>query len=170
MPLPISEINAAITVTKFLASYNSYRRDKRKEDDLSIRRRLMDVAAGMRSHLLNAQENVEWQLASRIQEAVDQLDIFRNELRLAETGHKYPFFSPQKSVGVKALKKLVEYDASLVTGMEQASDAARQLEYAVAKGEDEAAITTHTGLVKSHITRLRGEFGKRIEYIKVLGK
>ncbi len=164
--LQISEINAAITVTRFIASYNSYRRDKRREDDLAVRRRLMDVAANIRAHLLNAMDNVDWQVAAKIQETIDQVDVLNNELRIAETGHKYPFFSPQKSVKVKALKKLVEYDASLITGMEQAADAARQLEYAAARGDEAGAITTHAGLVRSNITRLREEFKKRIEFIK----
>jgi len=166
MVLPIPEINAAITVTKFITSYNSYRRDKRKEDDLAIRKRLIDVAGNIRSHLRNAMEGVDWEVAARVQETIDRLDVFNNEIRVAETGHKYPFFSPQKSVKVKALKKLVEYDETLVTGMEQAAEAARQLEYAAARGDEASAITTNAGLVKSHITRLQEEFKKRGEYIR----
>jgi len=88
---------------------------------------------------------------------------------MAETGHKYPFFSIQRSVSSRSLKSLIKFDHQLIKTMENALEAISVLEKAVAQGEEESA---DPGLrtIKEYLTSAQGDFDNRIAIMKRVEK
>lgn len=164
----VSEVTAAVRLGVFVANYNSYRYGKRKEDDMAIRRRIMEEVDKAKEHCLNMLElayrtnNVAVEM--ELKGVMDNLDLFRNEVQLAEVGYKYPFFSEQKSTKMKQLKKLVEYDATILETTHQATQQITLVEQAMASGGSEALPGIRHA--KGAITSARDVFRNRIAIIK----
>ena len=161
----VSEVTAAVRVAVFIANYNSYRYGKRKEDDLAIRRRIMEEVEKGRQHNLNLLENAyranNPTLENEAKGLMDNLDLFKNEVHLAEVGHKYPFFSQQKSTKFKNLKKLVEYDATILEEAAKATSQLAELELVV---DDDPLPGMRAA--KMAVTSARNAFKDRIALIK----
>lgn len=165
----ITLINTALSSAKILGGYSGYKFGRRKEDDMAVRRKLMIQLDTLREHLLNIMEdgNLDTRIAS--QKVVDVLDVFRNDIELAETGHKYPFFSIQRSASGRILKSLVKYDHQMIRQLDSALEATSVLEKAVSQGEQE---TADPGLrtIKGFLTTARGTFDNRIAILKKVEK
>ena len=100
---------------------------------------------------------------------IDVVDLFRNDIELAETGHKYPFFSIQRSASAGVLKQLVKYDHQLIAQLDSAVAATTVLEKAIAVGSMESG---DAGLrtIKGFLSTARGFFENRIAILKKVEK
>lgn len=165
----ITLINTALSSAKIIGGYSGYRFGRRKEDDMAVRRKLMVQLDTLREHLINIMEDGDLDTRIATQKVVDVVDLFRNDIEMAETGHKFPFFSIQRSASAGVLKSLVKYDHQLITQLESAMEAITVLEKAVTVGEmgsAEAGLRT----IKGFLTSARGFFENRIAIIKKVEK
>ena len=167
----IQGVSATARVGLFIARYNAYRFDSRKEDDRSLRRCLMERLNSARDHATNvldyAQRADNRDLRHQIKQIIDAIDIFKNDSNLAETGHKRPFFSSKSAASVGSLKRLVELDAAVLEETERITKALGELEKAIAAGEE--GVVSASGNIRSAVTATHNHFSKRIHYIKGFG-
>jgi len=165
----ITLINTALSSAKIIGGYSGYKFGRRKEDDMAIRRKLMIQIDEIRQHLLNIMEDGNLDTRIAAQKVIDVMDVFRNNIEMAETGHKYPFFSIQRSISSRSLKSLIKYDHQLISQLKNAIEATSVLEKAVAQGELESA---DPGLrtIKGFLTSAQGDFANRIAIMKKVEK
>ena len=170
----LDPVNSAAIIARvgfFLSRYNSYKFDKRKEDDASIRKwiatnlestKTLSMGIMEKSHRSNNRE-----LTHTMNQIMDQIDMFKNDAYMAESGVKGSFFSSRSAASSTSLKKLIEYDAIILEEINKAREAISSLQKAVAaseKGAEEAAVNIHAYLARSH-----SKFRDRIKYIKGFG-
>lgn len=170
----LDPVNSAAIIARvgfFLSRYNSYNFEKRKEDDSSVRKwiatnldsgKILAMGIMEKSH-----RNSNRDLTHTMNQIIDQIDTFKNDAYMAESGVKGSFFSSRSAASSTSLKKLIEYDALILEEINKAREALSSLQKAVAASEDgveHAAIDIHAYLSNSH-----GKFRDRIKYIKGFG-
>ena len=164
----ITGVTAAARITMFIANYQNYRYDKRKEDDAALRRWLMDRLNGCREHTLNLMEMAyradNTTIEGETKQILDALDLFKNEVHLAEAGQRLPFFTAGSSTSIKGLKKLLEFDAELLEEVDRVSKAIAELELAIGAGEE--GILKSVLMIKTGVSKARNHFRDRIQFIK----
>ncbi len=164
----VSEVTAVARIVVFIANYNSYRYGKRKEDDLAVRRRIMEEVEKGRQHCLNLLETAyrtnNMAVEGELKGLRDNLDLFKNEVHLAEVGHKYPFFSEQRSTKMKSMKKLVQYDATILEEAAKTTQQLADLELELASGEGNPLAGVRAA--KGSVATARGAFRDRLAFIK----
>jgi hypothetical protein len=165
----ITLINTALSSAKLIGGYSGYRFGRRKEDDMAVRRKLMIQLDTLRDHLINVMEDGDLDTRISSQKVIDVVDMFRNDIEIAETGHKYPFFSIQRSTSAGILKQLVKYDHQLISQLDSAIEATTVLEKAIAVGNMESG---DAGLrtIKGFLSTARGFFENRIAIIQKVEK
>lgn len=165
----ITLINTALSSAKIIGGYSGYKFGRRKEDDMAVRRKLTIQLDTLREHLLNIMEDGDLDTRIASQKVVDVVDLFRNDVEMAETGHKYPFFSIQRSASGRILKSLIKYDHQMIAQLDSAMEAVAVLERAISQGEQESA---DPGLrtIKGYLTTARGTFENRIAIMKKVEK
>ena len=166
---PLSLINTALSSARLAGNYSGYKSGRRKEDDLMIRRKLMSQLDTMRDHLINIMEDSDLGDRIEVQKLIDVLDTFRNEIELAETGHKYPFFSHQRGLSRGVLKSLIKYDHEMIKQLEAALEATSILEKSLVH-EDSGSPSPGLRTIKEYITTSRGQFDNRVSVIKNIRK
>ena len=165
----ITLINTALSSAKLIGGYSGYKFGRRKEDDMAIRKKLMFQLDELRNHLLNIMEDGDLDVRMEVQKVIDVMDVFKNNIEMAETGHKYPFFSIQRSVSSRMLKQLIKFDHQLIGVLDNALEAIAVLEKALAQGEqDTAAPGLRT--IKSYLTSAQGDFANRTAIMKKVEK
>ena len=102
-----------------------------------------------------------------IKGALDELDLFTTEVDLSETGHKYPFFSPQVSITKAAQQKLVDFDSSLLTNMQNVTIATKKISDLMLD-DKKIDLRRESKKVKNYITASRNAYRDRIELIRRL--
>jgi hypothetical protein len=101
-----------------------------------------------------------------VRKAQDQLDVFSDEVDLAESGHKYSFFSAQRSISGGMIKQLTKFDASIIDLMNQLVKAAARVQTKYLGKDSSLSTVKELRKIKQYITTARNEFTNRIEYIK----
>ena len=161
-----------LQVQRTISSYSGYKGSRRKEDDLAIRRRVLEEIDKAREVLTDiledAYSDADMKTQQEVRKAQDQLDIFSDEVDLAESGHKYSFFSPQRSVGGGMIKQLTKFDASIIDLMNQLVKAAARVQTKYLGKDSSLVAVKELRKIKQYITTARNEFSNRIEYIKKL--
>ena len=165
--------NAVKVIASSIASigskYSGYKLDKRKEDDLAVRKKLMDEIGKSRGHLMNIVEeshnSKDEDTTNAAKKTIDELDLLLNDINLSETGHKYPFFAGQKSINIKSLEKLIEHDKKLINSIENITEASKKLELAIIdkEGKDTAWELKR---VRQYVTTCRDEYKDRRDCIR----
>lgn len=114
-------------VQGILGTYYGYVEGKRKEDDLAVKQKVMDEIQKSRLNLTNILEEFDEKgdpnAVENTKRVIDELDMFRTDVDLSEAGHRYPFFSIQKTANKHQIEKLVDFDKSLITTMENVAKA-----------------------------------------------
>ncbi len=158
-----------IIVTGLIKAYTGYKRDSRKEDDLAVRRRLMSEITKSKENIKNiieeAYEMRDMRGSQAVKGALDELDVFSTEVDLSETGHKYPFFSAQVSITKKAQKKLIDFDSSLLTNMQNVTIASNKIADMMLD-EKKLNLRREAKKLKNYITKARNAYRDRIELIR----
>jgi len=94
----------------------------------------------------------------------DNLDLFKNEVHLAEVGHKYPFFSEQRSAKMKSMKKLVAHDATILEETARCTQKLSEMELELASGQGNPLAGVREA--KMAVATARGAFRDRLAFIK----
>lgn len=165
----ITLINTALSTARILGGYSGYKRGRRKEDDQAIRRKLIIQLDTLRDHTINIMEDGDLDTRIEAQKLIDMIDMFKNDIEITETGHKYPFFSIQRSITGSALKALIKYDKQIIDQLDNAKEAISVLEKALAQGEQESAVPGMR-TIKRYLTDARGQFENRISIMKKVEK
>jgi hypothetical protein len=156
-------------VGQILGAYYGYVEGKRKEDDLAIKRKIMDEIKKSRSNLTNIMEEFNDQRNSKAVEAakgvIDELDIFNTDVDLSEAGHRYPFFSIQNTANKSQLEKLVEFDRSLITTMENVAKATEVMNNRILDDQLPNA-DRELKKIKQYVTSCRNYYKDRRDFIK----
>lgn len=161
-----------LQVQRSISSYSGYKGSRRKEDDLAIKRRVLEEIDKAREVLTDILEDAyndgDTKTQQEIRKAQDQLDIFSDEVDLAEMGHKYSFFSPQKSISGGMIKELTKFDASIIDLMNQLVKGSSRVQTKYLGKDSSLEAVKELRKIKQYITTARNEFKNRIELIKKL--
>ena len=167
----IDGLSVTARVGFFISRYCAYRFDSRKEDDASIRKWLGTKLETARSRATGAMRLAssknDAETATRINEIIDELDLFKNDALLAETGVRGKFFSSKSAASVGSLKRLIEYDAKILERVEKGAKAIEALEEALASDENGAAKGATR--IRVAFSSAHGDFRERVKYIRGLG-
>ena len=163
-------LSLAITLGKVIAGYSGYKKGRNKEDDLAIRQRLSVELDRSRGYLLNLLEEAyldnETTRSMRIQNIIDIIDNLKREVNLASAGHKYALFSQQYSISTSKMKKLIQYDATVIEKGGQLNERLEKMNAMV----DGSQLDTELKMVKGEFVSLQSSFRDRIEYLKGMKK
>ena len=114
----LDPVNSAAIIARvgfFLSRYNSYNFEKRKEDDSSVRKWIatnLDSAKNLAMGIMEkSHRNKNKDLTHTMNQIIDQIDTFKNDAYMAESGVRGSFFSSRSAASSTSLKKLIEYDA-----------------------------------------------------------
>jgi len=158
-----------ILVAKLISNYQGYRTNKRREDDLLVRKKLMREVTKSKNYLNNIQNfvskkdnNKEYNLVKSL---IDKLDIFSNEIEFSISGHNYPFYSPQISVGIRKIKKLINYDFSIIENMCGINDTFRAIQNKI-NNEDGKNIAKELIETQKIFIELTNDYKNRNDLIK----
>jgi len=161
-----------LQVQRTISSYSGYKGSRRKEDDLAIRRRVLEEIDKAREVLTDILEDAyndgDMKTQQEVRKGQDQLDVFSDEVDLAESGHKYSFFSSQRSISGGMIKQLTKFDASIIDLMNQLVKAAARVQTKYLGKDSSLESVKELRKIKQYITTARNEFTNRIEYIKKL--
>lgn len=159
-----------LQVQRNISSYSGYKGSRRKEDDLAIRRRVLEEIDKVREVLTDILEDAyndgDMKTQQEIRRAQDQLDIFSDEVDLAESGHKYSFFSKQRSISGGMIKQLTKFDASIIDLMNQLVKGTARVQTKYLGKDSSLEAVKELRKIKQYITTARNEFSNRIEFIK----
>jgi len=159
-----------LQVQRNISSYSGYKGSRRKEDDLAIRRRVLEEIDKVREVLTDLLEDAyndgDMKTQQEIRRAQDQLDVFSDEVDLAESGHKYSFFSKQRSVSGGMIKALTKFDASIIDLMNQLVKGTARVQTKYLGKDSSLEAVKELRKIKQYITTARNEFSNRIEFIK----
>ena len=168
---PVEGVAAIARVGFFISKYNAYRFNKRKEDDASIRKWLATKLESAKGHALNvlasARQKDNADLASIMNTLIDEIDIFKNDAYLAETGIRGKLFASRSAASVASISKLIEYDARILEEVERATRAMAELEKAIAAGEEN--VEGGAMRLSSAFTTAHAHFRERVKYIRGFG-
>jgi len=164
-------VSLAITLSKVIAGYSGYKKGRNKEDDLAIRQRLSTELDKSRGYLMNLLEDSylenETTRSMRVQAVIDLVDNLKKEVNLASAGHKYALFSQQYSISTKKMKKLIQYDASVI---EKSVEFNEKLEQVAGSKLEGAELDSELKSIKNDFVGLQGTFRDRIEFLKGMKK
>lgn len=161
-----------LQVQRTISSYSGYSGSRRKEDDLAIRRRILEEIDKCRETLNDILEDAyddgDTNTTNDVKKVMDQLDMFSDEVDLAESGHKYSFFSKQRSVSGGMMKDLTKFDAQIIDLMNQLVKGGARIQTKYLGKDSSLATKKELRKMKQFCTTARNEFMNRIEYIKKL--
>ena len=155
-------------LSHLLGSYYGYVEGKRKEDDLAVRQKLMAEVNKARNNIMNTLEDVkaaDSSTVSTVKRMVDELDMFKNEIDLGISGHRFPFFSIQNTANKHQVQKVVDFDTSLVKGIENVVTATSRLNQALLEA-DELDPQTEVKKLRQYLTDVRNAFKDRNDFIR----
>ena len=119
----LDPVNSAAIIARvgfFLSRYNSYNFEKRKEDDSSVRKWIatnLDSAKNLAMGIMEkSHRNKNKDLTHTMNQIIDQIDTFKNDAYMAESGVRGSFFSSRSAASSTSLKKLIEYDLRINDG------------------------------------------------------
>ena len=171
MPEPMSTALFAARVGFFLTRYSSYAFNKRKQDDKSVRKWISTNLESYRSSIMEVMERAHRKdnkdLAYSMKRLLDEIDMFKNDSYLAETGVKGQFFSSKSAASSTSLDKLIEYDALIMEDITKGGKALEHLLKAMSAGEN--GIESSADDIVTHFISSRSKFRDRIKYIKGFG-
>ncbi len=167
----IEGLSITARVGFFISRYNAYRFNSRKEDDASIRKWLATKLETARSRatgamrLASSKDDAE--TATLINEIIDELDLFKNDALLAETGARGKFFSSKSTATIGSLNKLIEYDAMILERVEKGARAIEALEEALAS--DEKGAAKGATRIRVAFSSAHADFRERVKYVRGFG-
>ena len=171
MPEPMSTALFAARVGFFLTRYGSYSFNRRKQDDKSVRKWISTNLESYRSSIMEIMERSHRKnnrdLSHTMKRLLDEIDMFKNDSYLAETGVKGQFFSSKSAASSTSLEKLIEYDALIMEDINRGGKALEHLLKALSSGEEGVEASAED--IVTHFISSRSKFRDRIKYIRGFG-
>jgi hypothetical protein len=164
-------IEIPVVIAKLIAEYTAYRRDRRKEDDILVRRTLEREIGKAAEHIKNIMEQLyeKGQKAEikKLKTVKDELDVFRSEINLSIVGHMYRFFSVQdvRSPKENDIKRLVDFDAQMCERLVNVTVAMDAVETKVIDGE-EVDLSREFLKIRQYITQIRNVYKERENFLR----
>ena len=168
---PLNTALFAARVGFFLTRYSSYAFNRRKQDDSSVRKWIATNLESYRSSateiMTRAHKAGNNDLSGTMKRLLDEIELFKNEAYIAETGMKGQFFSSKSAASSASLKKLIEYDALIMEEVQRGGKALFELQKAMAASEE--GIESSATDILTHFISSRSNFRERIKYIRGFG-
>ena len=164
-------ITAISSVGKMISAYTGYRKDKIKEDDNLVRKRLITEVdksiENIRNILETLYENKDTQSINALKKVKDELDIFSNDITMSVSGHQYGFFSTQRvrSPSEGDLKTLVGFDLNILENIINVTEATRVIETMILDG-DNIDTTKELKKLRQYITGSRNSYKDRENFLR----
>jgi len=157
-----------LLIIKFIQEYQAYRRNCRKEDDILVKQKIIDELSSLRTMIIqftNEMNTKDFSLFKAMKSMKNAIDVFIQDVEYSLSGHSYPFFSPQTSVGPHQLKKIMKFDLSL---LEKTKDLISRFEELQNKYIDaeERTMLQEFRLFNQMIAESKNKFRQRNEVIK----
>ncbi|MBM4249668.1 MAG: hypothetical protein FJ149_09615 [Euryarchaeota archaeon] len=153
-------------------TYYTYVHGKRKEDDIAVRKRIVSEIQKSRTNIINMLEessvSKQKETVDFCRRAVDELDGFANEVDLSEMGHRYPFFSIQRTTDSGAIEKLVGFDRTIIDRMQNVTEATLRLHDLMIERKAGLDATTELKKVRQYISNARNAYKDRRDFIRGL--
>lgn len=109
----INIIAEIVAIKKLISKYHGYAIEKRKEDDLAIRRKLLTELSEIKKCIYDIIKKHEG-MRKAAKSLDNEIEAFSKEIEYSITGHKYPFLSTPSSINMRRIKKLIEYDFFII--------------------------------------------------------
>lgn len=157
-----------LLIIKIIHDYQAYKRDCRKDDDALVKQKIIDELASLRTMMVqftNEPACNDTTLFKEMKTVRDKVDSFIQEVEYSLSGHSYPFFSSQTSVGSIQLKKIMNYDLSILEKTNDLVFSFQELQRQYLD-QDQNSIKQEFRRFNQKITEVRNEFQKRNELIK----
>jgi hypothetical protein len=153
-------------------AYYTYVQGKRKEDDISVRKRIASEIQKARTNILNILEEAtlvkQKEAADFARRTMDELDGFNNEVDLSEMGHNYPFFSIQRSTDSEAIEKLTGFDRTIIDRMQTVTEATLRLHDYILDKKGDLDPVTELKKLRQYVSNARNTYKDRRDYIRGL--
>ena len=159
------------SVCKMVSAYTGYRKDKIKEDDNLVRKKLMteiDKSVENTRNILDIlYDKKDTESINSLKKVKDELDIFSNDITMSVAGHQYNFFSTQRvrSPSEGDLKTLVEFDLSILENIVNITEATNVIESMIMNGE-EIDIVRELRSLRQYITGSRNSYKDREDFLR----
>ncbi len=164
-------ITAITSVCKMVSGYTGYRKDKVKEDDNLVRKKLMaeiDKSVKNTRNILDIlYDKKDTDSINSLKKVKDELDIFSNDITMSVVGHQYSFFSTNKSrsPGEGDLKTLVEFDLNILENIVNVTEATGVIEGMIMNGDEIDAVKELRSL-RQYITGSRNSYKDREDFLR----
>jgi hypothetical protein len=158
-------------VCAMISGYSGYRKDRMKEDDLLVRKRLEAEILKSKEHARNILESLhEKQNKDGIKgyrKVNDELDVFSGEVNLSIVGHNYPIFSIQhiRSPSEADLQQLVQFDADMLDSLVNVTTAMSQIESHLIDDSD-IDYAKEFAKMRQYITTSRNRYKDRENFLR----
>ena len=153
-------------------AYYTYVHGKRKEDDVSVRKRIVSEIQKSRTNILNIMEESslsrQKEVADFARRTIDELDGLANEVDLSEMGHNYPFFSIQRTTDSDAIEKLVGFDRTIIDRMQNVTEATLRLHDLILDKKGDLDAATELKKVRQYVSNARNAYKDRRDFIRGL--
>lgn len=153
-------------------AYYTYVHGKRKEDDIAVRKRIVSEIQKSRTNILNMLEesavSKQKETADFCRRTVDELDSFAGEVDLSEMGHRYPFFSIQRTTDSESIERLVGFDRTIIDRMQNVTEATLRLHDMMLDKKADLDAVTELKKVRQYISNARNAYKDRRDFIRGL--
>lgn len=161
----IKIIPEVVAIKKFVSKYYGYVIEKKKDDDLVIRRKLLAELCEIKKYLYNISKK-HYTIKRLIRPLINEVDIFSKEIEYSLTGHRYPFLSKHSSINIGILKKLVKYDffiiEKIVSVKEECKNIYRRDDI------DESQYSKALSKIRNMLIEIRNKYMERENFLKKL--
>ncbi len=162
-------MTVVLLVAKMISGYQGYIREKRKDDDIRVKKVILSNLTSLKNHLHNiyslSSDVKKESISKKIRNINDKVDVFIQEVEYSSSGHKYPFFSPQCSVGILKLNTLIKYDLDILKNFEELITKSSTIESDIIDGSFENCLQMIKDL-NNQFNESKSLFKKRTDIIK----
>ncbi len=165
------ELTAIEVVVKLITEYTGYRKDRLKEDDILVRKRLQSEILKAQEHSRNIlellHEKQDKKSITGLKKVKDELDVFSSEVELSIMGHKYPFFTIQRarSPSEGDLKKLIKFDGDMLESIVTMTETMTRIETFIIDGT-ELEYAKEFATIRQYITKSRNKYQDREDFLR----
>ncbi|MEW5759487.1 MAG: hypothetical protein AB1779_01820 [Candidatus Thermoplasmatota archaeon] len=164
-------VGGAKLIGGIIGKYHAYAIGKRKEDDIAVRKKIASELSKARKKMVNLMgeyyEGKDKKTCIAIQKIIDEIDTFSNDVDLSETGHIYPFFSIQKSINEEQVKKLIEFDRTIIEKVQNVGIATGTIENMLIE-KREIDINRELKKIKQYVIDGKNQYKDRRDFIRGL--
>lgn len=158
-------IPEVVAIKKLISKYHGYVIERKMEDDLVIKRKLLAELCEIKKYLYDVSKK-HYTIKRLIRSLINEIDVFSKEIEYSLIGHRYPFLSKHSSINIGILKKLVKYDffiiEKIVSVKEECKNISRRDDI------DESQYSKALSKIRSMLIEIRNKYMERENFLKKL--